>query len=109
MQLKEELTLIQYGNRSFPYYLHAIKGLAYEMALTDHPISDDDLTLYVINGLGLEFWEIATPIRIKVKSLVFEDFHDLLVGHKIYLRRMKNATQQYVVTVNFTIRRLGFS
>jgi hypothetical protein len=28
----------------------------------DHPVSDDDLTLYVLHGLGPEFREIAAPI-----------------------------------------------
>ncbi|GMY20342.1 hypothetical protein FCV25MIE_15581 [Fagus crenata] len=59
MQLKEELTLIQRGNRSIPNYLHAVKALADEIAIIDHPISDNDLTLYVLNGLGPDFREIA--------------------------------------------------
>lgn len=46
MLLKEELTLIQRGNRSIPNYLHVVKALADEIAIIDHPISDDDLTLY---------------------------------------------------------------
>jgi hypothetical protein len=59
MQLKEELTLIQRGNRSISEYLYMIKSLANEIALIDHPISDDDLTLYVLHGLGPEFHEIT--------------------------------------------------
>ena len=39
-----------------------MKALADEIAIIDHPISDDDLTLYVLNGLGPDFWEIAAPI-----------------------------------------------
>ena len=38
MQLKEELTLIQCGNRSISDYLHAVKALADEIAIIDHPI-----------------------------------------------------------------------
>ena len=93
MQLKEELTLIQRGNRSVLDYLHVVKALADEIALIDHPISDDDLTLYVINGLGPNFREIVAPIQAREKSLVFEELHDLLVGHESYLRRMEAATQ----------------
>lgn len=55
MQLKEELTLIQCGNQSILDYL-------YKIAIIDHPTLADDLTLYVLNGLGLEFWEIVAPI-----------------------------------------------
>ena len=63
MQLKEELTLIQHGNRSISDYLHAMKTLADEITIIDHPIFDDDLTLYVLNGLGPNFREIVASIR----------------------------------------------
>ena len=104
MQLKEELTLIQRGNRSIPNYLHAVKALADEIAIIDHPISDDDLTLYVLNGLGPDFREIAAPIRARETSLAFEELHDLLVGHESYLRRLEAATQQLVASANYTHR-----
>ncbi|KAF5445193.1 hypothetical protein F2P56_034260 [Juglans regia] len=93
MQLKEELTLIQCWNRTIPDYLHTVKALADEIALIDHLISDDDLTLYVLNGLGPYFREIAAPIRARETSLVFEKLHDLLMSHESYLRRLESATQ----------------
>ena len=92
MKIKEELTLIQRGNRSVQDYLHVVKALANEIVLIDHLISEDDLTLYVLNGLGPDFREIAAPIWAREKSLVFEELHDLLVGHESYLRRMEAAT-----------------
>ena len=52
MQLKEDLTLIKKGNRSIEEYLHAVKTLANEIALIDHPISDDDLTLLYSSWFG---------------------------------------------------------
>ena len=55
MHLKEELTLIQRGTRSITEYLHVVKALVDEITIIDHPISDDDLTLYVLNGLGPYF------------------------------------------------------
>ncbi|KAF5482360.1 hypothetical protein F2P56_002936 [Juglans regia] len=67
MQLKEEITLIQKENRSIPEYLHVVKALADEIALIDHPISNDDLTLYILNGLGSDFREIVVPIRAREK------------------------------------------
>lgn len=109
MQLKEELTLIQRGNRSISDYLHAVKALANEIAIIDHPISDDDLTLYVLNGLGSEFREIAASIRAREKSLAFEELHDLLVGYENYLRRLESATQQLVATANYTTKKPGSS
>ncbi|KAF5450075.1 hypothetical protein F2P56_030454 [Juglans regia] len=102
MQLKEELTLIHRGNRSITEYLHAVKALADEIAIIDHPISDDDLTLYVLNGLGPDFRGIAVPIRARESSLAFEELHNLLVGHEAYLRHLEAATQHLVASANFT-------
>ena len=101
MQLKEELTLIQCGNKSISDFLHVVKALADEIAIIDHPIFYDDLTLYVLNELGHDFHEIAVPIRAREKSLVFEELHDLLAGHESYLQHMEVATQQMVMTTNF--------
>ncbi|KAF5475932.1 hypothetical protein F2P56_007686 [Juglans regia] len=109
MQLKEELTLIQRGTRSIPDYLHSVKALADEIALIDHPISDDDLTLYILNGLGSDFREIAAPIRARETSLAFEELHDLLVGHEGYLRRLELKTQQLVASANLSYRNKGNS
>ncbi|KAL6320731.1 hypothetical protein AAG906_008731 [Vitis piasezkii] len=85
MQLKEELTMIKKGNQTVQEYLHTVKALADEISLIDHPIVDDDLTLYILNGLGSDFQEIAAPIRAREKPLTFEELHDLLIGHDAYL------------------------
>ena len=70
-----------------------MKALVDEIAIIDHPISNDDLTLYVLNGLGPNFSEIAALIWAWEKSLVFEEQHDLLKGHGSYLWRLEVATQ----------------
>ena len=81
-----------------------MKALADEIALIDHPISDDDLTLYILNGLGSDFREIAAPIRARETSLAFEELHDILVGHESYLRCLEASTQQLVASKNYSHR-----
>ena len=93
--------MIQCGNRSIYDFLHVVKALADEIATIDHPISNDDLTLYVLNGLGLDFHEIVAPIRAREMSLMFEEQHDLLVGHESDLQHLEVTTQQIVMTANF--------
>ncbi|KAF8413145.1 hypothetical protein HHK36_001121 [Tetracentron sinense] len=105
MQLKEELTMIKKGNQTVQEYLHTVKALADEISLIDHPISDDDLTLYILNGLGSDFREIAAPIRARERPLAFEELHDLLVGHDAYLCRLETTTQQLVASANYSNRR----
>ena len=104
MQLKEELTLIQRGNKTITDYLHIVKTLADEIAIIDHPLSDDDLTLDILHGLGADFREIVAPIRAWEKSLTFEELYDLLIGHETYLCCLEAATQQLVISANYTNR-----
>jgi len=105
MQLKEELTLIKKVNRSIPDYMHNVKALADEIALIDHTISEDDLTLYILNGLGPNYREITALIRAQERPLSFEELHDLLVSHECYLRRLDATTQQLIVTTKLSNRR----
>ena len=105
MQLKEDLTLMQRGNCSITEYLHSVKTIADELALIDAPLSQDDITLYVLHGLGSDFRDIVAPIRARESSLSFEELHDLLLGHEAYLRRLDSTSQSLVVTANTTQRR----
>ncbi|KAF5450291.1 hypothetical protein F2P56_030656 [Juglans regia] len=89
--------------------LHAVKALADDIAIIDNPNSDDDLTPYVLNGLGSDFREIAVPIWARENPFAFEELHDLLVGHENYLRCLEAATHQLVVATNFTNRKSGSS
>jgi hypothetical protein len=83
MQLKEDLTLSNRGSRPVTEFLQGIKVIADKLTIIDHPVSDDDLTLYILNGLGIEFREIAALIRTRETSLKFEELHDLLVSHEL--------------------------
>ena len=96
--------MIMKGNQTVQEYLHTVKALADEISLINHPIADDDLTLYILNGLGSDFRESAAPIRAREKPLAFEELHDLLVGHDAYLRRLETTTQQLVASANYSNR-----
>jgi hypothetical protein len=108
MQLKEELTMIKKGNQSIQTYLHSVKSLADEISLIDHPIFEDDLTLYILNGLGTDFREIAGPIRARERPLTFEELHDLLVSHDAYLRRLEVSSHPLIASANYMHRRASY-
>ncbi|CAA3030884.1 CCHC-type integrase [Olea europaea subsp. europaea] len=105
MQLKGDLTLIQRGSRTVSEFLHAVKVIADELSLIDAPVSEDDLTLYVLNGLGPEFRDMVAPIRTHETALSFTELYDLLVGHEHYIKCMDGNTSILVVTANSSQRR----
>jgi hypothetical protein len=100
--------MIKKGNQSIQAYLHSIKSLADEISLIDHPISEDDLTLYILSGLGTDFREIAGPIHARERPLAFEELHDLLISHDVYLRRLEASSHQLIASVNYTHSRAPY-
>jgi hypothetical protein len=80
-------------------------SIADELALIDAPLSADDITLYVLNGLGPEYREMVAPIRAHESSLSFEELYDLLIGHESYLKRLDINPPSLVVTAHNTQRK----
>ncbi|XP_073261299.1 uncharacterized protein [Populus alba] len=106
MQLRKDLTFIQKGSRMVFEFLHAVMMISDELSLIDAPVSDDDLTLYVLNGLGSEFKDMVAPIHMREIALYFAELHDLLIGHEHYLKRMDGQpSSNLVVTANTSQRR----
>jgi hypothetical protein len=104
MQLKEDLTLNHRDSRTDTEFLQAIKLTADELARIDHPVSDDYLTLYVLNGLVYILGKLLHQYKPEKHPIRFEE--RLLIGHESYLRRLEQQTMQPLVsTTNFSQRR----
>lgn len=93
---------MQRENRSITEYLHFVKTIADELAFIDAPLSQDDITLYVLHILRFDFCNIIAPIRAQESSLLFEELHDLLSSHEAYLRRLDSTASSLVPTANAT-------
>jgi len=50
MSLKNQLQRSHKGSQSVTKYLFFVKRIVDELSVIDHVISDDDVTLYVLNG-----------------------------------------------------------
>jgi hypothetical protein len=107
MQLKESLTLLQKGDRSISNYMQVVRTTVDELAMIDTPLSNDDITLYVLNGLGTDCKDIIAPIRTRETSLTFEELQDILTPHETYLKRIKATQSQLMAIANNTQRTVG--
>ncbi|GLT82334.1 hypothetical protein SLE2022_007210 [Rubroshorea leprosula] len=99
--LKERLQNMRRDGRSVAVYLRDLKTVADELGTIDRPLSDDDLTVYILNGLGPEFREIAASLRARDSSLSFDDLHDRLVAHEESLKREENRPEITPVTAHY--------
>ncbi|CAL2238106.1 unnamed protein product [Prunus armeniaca] len=100
--LKERLTLMRREDKPVSQYLQDVKVIADELAIIDVPLSDDDLLLYILNGVGSEFKEIAAVVRSRDTSISFENLHDKLVEHEAALTRADAPVTTPVITANVT-------
>ncbi|PNX58574.1 hypothetical protein L195_g059260, partial [Trifolium pratense] len=78
-----------------------VKRIADELAVLDTAISDDDVTLYVLNGLGSEYRDIAASIRTRERSFTFEELHSHLIAHEEFLQKEDAPADVAVPTANF--------
>ncbi|KAF5454397.1 hypothetical protein F2P56_024066, partial [Juglans regia] len=101
MQLKDQLNSLNRGSNNITEYLQQVKCTADELALVDSPLTNDDLMLYILNGLGSEFRDIAAPIRTRETPFTFKELHDLLVSHETYLKCLEMLQQTTIATTNY--------
>ncbi|KAL8093573.1 hypothetical protein AgCh_035453 [Apium graveolens] len=74
--------------------------LCYFPADLGHPMADDDLVLLTLNGVGDEYNNIRSAIKVREAPMTFVALHEQLVDHE---RGMKNKIiEPTIVTANFT-------
>jgi len=104
MHIKEELTLIQRGTRSISEYLNIMKSLVDELLVINSPIFINDINLYVFNGIGVDFYDIATTIRARETFFTFEELQSMLISNENHLKYIDNSTSGLTATVNVAQR-----
>lgn len=67
------------GSLSITKFLFLVKQIVDELSVLDNIISNDDMTFYVLNGLGLEYHHIAASIHNRDHPFTFEKLHSHLV------------------------------
>ncbi|KAL6349672.1 hypothetical protein AAG906_041079 [Vitis piasezkii] len=68
LSLRNILMKTTKGSQSIAEYMQTIKIITDDLALMGYPLSEDEIILHVLNGLGNDFKEIMT----------FKELHDKL-------------------------------
>lgn len=85
MSLKERL-IHPRDSYSLSEYLCSIKTTADELALIDTHVSDDDITIAILNGVGHDFKELTAGIRARDHLISYEELYDKLIDYEAYLK-----------------------
>ena len=82
LQLKGQLSHIQKGSLTIFDYVDKIKNICDSLAVAGHPISDFDLILHLLDGLGPEYDPVVSGLTSRGDTLSLEEVQALLLSHE---------------------------
>ncbi|PKU59058.1 Retrovirus-related Pol polyprotein from transposon TNT 1-94 [Dendrobium catenatum] len=95
IQLKNELHNIQMNEQSMLQYLTAIKNLVDQIAAAGAKIENEDVIMYILNGLTPAYQAFKTTIRTMQTSLSLDNFYSLLISEEIHVKNDANKTYSH--------------
>ncbi|XP_017982381.1 PREDICTED: uncharacterized protein LOC108663289 [Theobroma cacao] len=101
MTLKDKLH-VPSDNKSIVEYVQNLKTIDDELALIGSSVSNDDLVLHILNGVGFEYREIFSVVRACETTIFLEKLYDKLVEYEHYLKQEENSS--VVITANAASR-----
>lgn len=87
LSLKLNLMQNPRGDRPVREYLKDMKSIADALALTDNPISDEDLFLNIINQLGPDYRDLVSALRVRETPISYDDLFDQLTAVEAQLKK----------------------
>lgn len=78
MSLKDKLVKPRRYTTISEYFQH-LKVISHELALINYPILEDDLVLFALNGIGLEYKALSAGIRVRESPISFEELMDTFI------------------------------
>jgi hypothetical protein len=92
--LKTKLQSLHQGSKNCSDYIQSAKECADQLAAVGKPVPDEDLIIYLTNGLNPSFNSFITTINIlsRDKQMTFEDFQDELLNHEMLLKHQQVQT-----------------
>ncbi|CAN1798451.1 Retrovirus-related Pol polyprotein from transposon RE1 [Linum perenne] len=79
MQLKTQLLTLTKGVLSVSEYIHKMRAISDDLASNLHPVSEEDLIGYILNGLDSSYGPFKTAFMMKADSITTDDLEGLLL------------------------------
>ncbi|KAJ4744982.1 Copia-like polyprotein/retrotransposon [Rhynchospora pubera] len=104
IELKRQLQTATKGSSSCSEFLDRIRQIADELAFIGAPMSDDDLSLAVLNGLGTDFNPFFAAIQATTRRdpLSFDDLHGMLLSFESLVMAQQTPAMASTPTALFS-------
>lgn len=87
--LRDHLSRLTKDTR-FAEYLRQIRTIADELAAAGHSLSDEELVVKVLSGVGSEFNTLASAIRARSSPISWEELTGLLLDEELTLKHAES-------------------
>ncbi|PKU88027.1 Retrovirus-related Pol polyprotein from transposon TNT 1-94 [Dendrobium catenatum] len=85
IQLKNELHHISLKNSTMVQYLNDIKSLVDQIAAAGARVDEEDIILYILNGLPSTYQAFKTSIRTMTQPLNLDQLYSFLISEEIHV------------------------
>lgn len=109
VQIRVDLTTTKKGDLSAGDYFSRIKGLASELAAANSPISDDEVIVYLLAGLGPDYDSFVTSMTTKDALTLDEVYAHLMTFEARLLKHHSDQQLRVASTAHFAGRGGPFS
>ena len=109
LQLRLQLQTIKKGGMLMMDYTLKVKNLADQLAAIQEKVSDRDLVLYLLAGLGADFNSFIVSVTSKSKALSFGQVSSLLLAHESRLEQQLSTDEHATVIANVAQRNFNHS
>ncbi|CAL1394785.1 unnamed protein product [Linum trigynum] len=102
-QLTKTLQNIHRGDATIHDYLQTAKAKADQLAMLGSPVSNDDLTDWILDGLGEDYRPFVCHIEARMALISFGDLHSLFLGEELQFQRYSSHSDSPAPTAFFSI------
>jgi hypothetical protein len=86
ISLQDQLARITKESRPITDYLRDISSIANELATAGEPISNSQLIVRILQGLGPDYKAISTAIRSRDTTITYEELYEKLLDYELFLQ-----------------------
>ncbi|XP_019228141.1 PREDICTED: uncharacterized protein DDB_G0289917-like [Nicotiana attenuata] len=73
--------------------------MAEELSTASAPVTNSELIVKILSGLGPEFREISAAIRARDSTITYEELYEKLLDHELFLRHEESKKAPRQITV----------
>ena len=107
MQLRLQLQTTKKGSSTITEYLQRMKSIADNLAAAAQRVSDTDLVLYILGGLGPEYEAFIVSVTTRSDTISLDDLTGMLLTHEYRLETLHSSITSAPPEVNIMTRNSG--